>query len=87
MCCCMDCSLVVFLIKVFSVPRPHVHDETQIGDENRIMAKHGSLGELDHAKGDWKSYVERAEQCFLANDITDEDRQRATLLSCCGDAT
>ena len=51
------------------------------------MAKHGSLGEFDHAKGDWKSYVERAKQYFLANDITDEDKQRAILLSCCGDAT
>ena len=58
-----------------------------IGDENGIMAKHGSLGEFDHTKGDWKSYVERAKQYFLANDITDEDKQRAILLSCCGDAT
>ena len=46
-----------------------------IGDENRIMAKHRLLGEFDHAKGDWKSYVKRAKQYFLANVITDEDRQ------------
>ena len=53
------------------------------------MAKHGSLGEFDHAKGDWKSYmyIKRAKQYFLANDITDEDKQQAILLSCCGDAT
>ena len=51
------------------------------------MAKHSSLGEFDHAKSGWKSYVERAKQYFLANDITDEDKQRAILLSCCGDTT
>ena len=53
----------------------------------RIMAaKHGSLGESDLAKGDWKSYVERAKQHFSANEITDGAKQRAILLSSCGDA-
>ena len=51
------------------------------------MAKHGHLGEFDIARGDWKSYVERAKQYFTANDVTGEAKQRAILLSACGDAT
>ena len=51
------------------------------------MAKHGHLGEFDIARGDWKSYVERAKQYFAANDVTGEAKQRAILLSACGDAT
>jgi len=30
------------------------------------MATHGSLREFDQKSGDWKSYVERAQQYFLA---------------------
>ena len=51
------------------------------------MAKHGSLGEFDLVNGDWKSYIERAQQYLTANDITDAGKKRAVLLSSCGDAT
>ena len=51
------------------------------------MAKHGHLGEFEIVRGDWKSYVERAKQYFTANDVTREAKQRAILLSACGDAT
>ena len=52
-----------------------------------MAAKHGSLGEFDLTKGDWKSYIERAKQYFAANDIADGGKQRAILLSSCGDAS
>ena len=48
------------------------------------MATHGSLGEFDPRTGDWKTYIERAQQYFLANDVDDADKQRAILLSCVG---
>ena len=51
------------------------------------MAKHGTLGEFDLSKGNWKSYVERAKLYFAANDVADNDKQRAIFLSACGDAT
>jgi len=58
------------------------------------MATHGSLREFDQKSGDWKSYVERAQQYFLANDVEDgaqnshvSDIARAILLSCVGDKT
>ena len=51
------------------------------------MAKHGSLGEFDQRTGDWKSYIERAQQYFAANDVTDAEKQRAILLSSVGDKT
>ena len=51
------------------------------------MATHGSLGEFDHRTGDWKSYIERAQQYYTANDIDGADKQRAVLLSCVGDQT
>ena len=52
-----------------------------------MAAKHGSLGEFDLTKGDWKSYIEQAKQYFAANDIADGGKQRAILLSSCGDAS
>ena len=33
---------------------------------------------------DWKSYVERLDQYFAANDITEAEKKRATLLSSVG---
>ena len=48
------------------------------------MPTHGSLGEFDPRTGDWKTYIERAQQYFLANDVDDADKQRAILLSCVG---
>ena len=47
----------------------------------------GDLGELDLNHGDWKLYVEHAKQYFVANDVTSNGKQRAVLLSACGDAT
>ncbi|XP_064406426.1 uncharacterized protein LOC135351366 [Halichondria panicea] len=51
------------------------------------MATHGTLGPFDLALGDWKSYVERAELYFTANDVDDNGKMRAILLSSCGDVT
>ena len=51
------------------------------------MATHGTLGEFDQKTGDWKSYIERAKQYFLANDIRDGNRKRAVLLSSVGNKT
>ncbi len=48
------------------------------------MAKHGSIGDLDHSQADWVSYCERLEQYFVANDVKNADKQRAILLSVCG---
>ena len=35
------------------------------------MATHGKLGEFDQRTGDWKSYIKRLEQYFVANDVVD----------------
>ena len=51
------------------------------------MATHGSLGEFDHRTGDWKSYIERAQQYFAANDVESAGKKRAILLSSVGDKT
>lgn len=51
------------------------------------MATHGSLGEFDHRTGDWKSYVERAQQYFAANDVESAGKKRAILLSSVGNKT
>ena len=50
----------------------------------RIMAKHGSVCEFNSALEDWKTYVERLEQYFAANDVTAVGKKRAILLSACG---
>ena len=51
------------------------------------MATHGTLGEFDQQIGDWKSYIERLEQYFVANDVGEDSKKRAILISCVGDRT
>ena len=51
-----------------------------------MAALHSTLNQFDLASGDWKSYVERAELCLTANEITGDEKQRAVFLSSCGDA-
>ena len=51
------------------------------------MATHGRLGEFDPKDGDWKSYIERANQYFAANEVSNAGKKRAILLSCVGDKT
>ena len=49
------------------------------------MATHGTLGEFAQRSGDLKSYIERDEQYFLANDVQDSNKKRMILLSNVGD--
>ena len=50
------------------------------------MVTHGRLSEYSSAE-DWVSYIERVEQYFLPNDVTDAAKKRAILLSVIGDKT
>ena len=54
------------------------------GDE---MATHGSLGEFDGNQEEWTSYMERMDQYFTANNITNPVKMYAILLSSCGSST
>ena len=51
-----------------------------------MAALHGTLNQFDLASEDWKSYVERAELYFTANEITGDEKQHAVFLSSCSDA-
>ena len=51
------------------------------------MALYGTVGEFKESDESWTQYVERLEQYFLANEITDGKKQRAILLSVCGSKT
>ena len=48
---------------------------------------HGSVGPFDSSQEDWRSYTERLEQYFAANDVAGAGKQRAILLSSCGAST
>ena len=48
---------------------------------------YGKLSEFDKDKEDWTRYVERLELFFEANDIEQEEKQKAILLSSCGPST
>ena len=45
------------------------------------------MGEFDKVEEDWETYVEKVNLYFVANDITDAAKKRATLLSVCGAKT
>ena len=51
------------------------------------MATHGTIGEFKNAQEDWRSYVERLQQYFVANDVQGAEKQRAVLLSAVGGPT
>ena len=48
---------------------------------------HGSVGPFDSSQEDWRSYTDRLEQYFAANDVAGARKQRAILLSACGAST
>ena len=45
------------------------------------------IGEFNSAEEDWSSYSERLEELYIANDVQDASKRRATLLSACGAGT
>ena len=51
------------------------------------MASNGHMGEFNNQLEDWRSYTERLQNYFIANDIKSEAKQRAILLSVCGPRT
>ena len=48
---------------------------------------HGSVSPFEGSQEDWRSYTERLQQYFAANDVRTAEKQRAILLSGCGVAT
>ena len=51
------------------------------------MATHSRLDEFNEGQEEWRSYMERVDNYFTANDIVDTDKKRANLLSACGAQT
>ena len=51
------------------------------------MATYGTVGEFKEAEESWTQCVERLQQFFMANKITDRKKMRAILLSVCGSKT
>ena len=51
------------------------------------MTTHRTAGEFDQSREQWPSYVERMVQYFMANDVKEDAKQRAILLSVCGPNT
>ena len=62
-------------------------DDITSGDEAIWMMTHGTVGEFVDQEEDWTSYCKRMDQYFIANDIADTSKQRATFLSSCGKPT
>ena len=48
---------------------------------------HGKIGEFSSQQEMWDAYLERLELYFAANDITDDTKRRAILLTVCGPTT
>ena len=47
----------------------------------------GSVEPFERDTDDWTAYCERLQQYFVANDIKDDGKKRAVLLSVCGTAS
>eukprot|EP00795_Rhopilema_esculentum_P017021 gene17021-8526_t len=47
----------------------------------------GQVGPYNEGEEDWACYMERLEQFFIANDITEASKKRAVLLSGIGPST
>ena len=45
---------------------------------------YGKLSQQDSSKEDWQSYIEILELYFTVNDIDDEEKRKAILLTSCG---
>ena len=52
-----------------------------------MASSHGHIGEFNSQLEDWRSYTERLQNYFIANDIKSEAKQRAFLLSVRGPRT
>lgn len=48
------------------------------------MATHGSVVQFDPAKEEWTSYVERLNYYLIANDVSEDTKKCAILMSGCG---
>ena len=48
------------------------------------MATHVRLDEFNEGQEEWRSYIERVDHYFTANDVVDADKKRAILLSARG---
>ena len=48
---------------------------------------HGHVGEFNSHVEDWRSYTERLQNYFIANDIKSEAKECAILLGVCGPCT
>ena len=53
----------------------------------QTMATHRSIGEFQRNPEGWTEYIEQLECYFTANDVATNEKRRAILLACCGDAT
>ena len=51
------------------------------------MATHGSLVQFNPDKEEWTSYVERLNYYLIANEVTDDTKKCAILMSGCGPMT
>ena len=69
---------------LFTVQRVFGHN---IGDEDKVMAVHGKISYFNSNQESWSSYTERLGYYFTANDVQDDDKKKAILLTVCGPAT
>ena len=81
------------IFDIFPVPTSasrYVHSWSyHIGDEGEssMATLLGAVGPFNPDTDDWVVYSERLEQFFKANGISDPEKQRAVLLSTCGNET
>ena len=62
-------------------------DTTQHLATRITMATHGSVVQFDPEKEEWTSYVERLNYYLIANEVTEDAKKCAILMSGCGPTT
>ena len=76
---CVRGSVVVRLVLIH-----YIFGDEGIRRGERMAAHYGRLTEFDRGVEEWVTYIERLEQYFAANEIADNGKKRAILLSACG---
>ena len=80
-------SLLSLLLLILVVRINSCNSITTLATRVKLTAVHGKFSYFNSSHESWSSYSERLGYYFAANDVQDEDKKKAILLTVCGPST